>query len=132
MLLPDQNAALAHALERQLMENTRQRLTNWGRWWYANNQLIINRDTGKITQSPSGKLLDFAPIRTNTGYWQHHAAPINTDDALSLHHQITRLTPAEMREITRHYAEHAQGNTDAQRQTRRRAIRKLTGLFDII
>jgi hypothetical protein len=132
MLLPDTTAEIVNALERHLiasiLASIRTRLHNWGRWWFRDNQLTINRDTGMITQSPAGKLLDHAPVRTNTGYWQSHGTPINTEDALSLHLQIiTQLSPAERREITRHYAEHATGSTPAQRQTRRRAIQKLAG-----
>ena len=121
---------LIQHLEESLLNTTRARLENWGRWWFRDNTLEIRKASGAITRSMSGVLLAYAPHPTKSGYYTQPNTPIDDTDALDLHLQIIHLTPAQQRELSRHYAEQHGGkpSTPAQRQTRRRAITALINI----
>ena len=120
-------AEIADKLEKHMMRQMRSELKNWGRWWFRENTLVINRESGKITRSMSGVIMQYAPRPDKSGYYSDQPAPIDEEAALNLHMKITKLTPAQQREITRFYSEAGESGTSAQGQCRRRATLALIG-----
>lgn len=123
---------VAKALEKHITRTMKNRLVNWGRWWRAGNELEIRRDTGQITQSPSGRLMQFGRVQTKSGYADQHREPIDEDDALALHHTITSgiLTKGQASELRRFYCDSGEGGTNSQTVTRHNAVKRLCGLVE--
>ncbi|OQX03093.1 MAG: hypothetical protein BWK73_40645 [Thiothrix lacustris] len=121
-------ADIADKLEKHLMRQMKDRLINWGRWWFVENSAEINNATGKIRISTLYGLMQHGKVRTVSGYANPHRVQVDAEDALNLHTAIGGLSPMQAAELRRFYAEAGESGTSAQGQCRRRAMLKLIGL----
>lgn len=116
---------LEQHIQRALIRAIDARLWNWGRWWYRDNIAEQDRDTGRHCASITYVAMQFAPHPIKSGYSTPHPLEIDLADAEALHAQLSGLRAYQFAELERFYAKVGGSGTQAQKDIRYRARRKL-------